>query len=277
MKTKNFIRKKGHGFTLVEIMIALGVSGILLIGLTRLYSVTINSYSLQEQLTEMNQNAKFVIKEVTDILSESGASCAAINSDSTDKDTIIKLSGAGPVYNGFTIKINPRGGLYVVSQPCTLEVGAKCSLQVDNAAKFRYANLLAKLPNPQTSKIRPIQIYTLDSVHTSNNMIYISGGAVKDTFKAKDAFYSFVNHTFYLNGGDLCVDSNANVLAENVDSLNVSFYTVAGATAASWQNMRSVRLVVQVRTSLADNRYKEYSDHKRRIKLTAQFRLKNKV
>jgi hypothetical protein len=73
------------------------------------------------------------------------------------------------------------------------------------------------------------------------------------------------------------VDSNANVLAENIDSLKISFYTITGSAATTWQTIRSAGLVVEARTSLPDNRYQGYGDHKRRLKLTTKFRVKNRV
>src|SRR5512136_1126033 len=72
------------GFTLLEVMIALGVASLVLLGLMRFYSTMLKSYSLQDQLTEMNQNGKYVVKELSEILSQAGADCMAINSDSTD-------------------------------------------------------------------------------------------------------------------------------------------------------------------------------------------------
>ncbi len=260
-------------------MIALAIAGILLTGLTKLYSLTLKSYSLQEQLTDMNQNAKYTIKEISDILTQAGADCAAMNSDTTDKDTIIKVSGAPP-YSDFTIKINPRGGLFVITKLCTVKtVGGMCSIQVNDTTSFKAANKLGHLPNPATASIRPFRIFNLDSIHTSNKYIFISGCSEKDTFRIDDAIYSFVNNRYYLNGTNICLNTDDNILAENIDSFKVTFYNIAGesniASTPPWLTMRSARIVVESMTATRDPRYP--GDGKRRLKLSYCFRLKNKV
>ena len=277
-------RENSSGFTLLELMIALGVSCILVLGLTKIYSSVLRSYSMQDQLTEMNQNAKFVMEELSDVLMQVGASCAAVNSDTTDKDTIIKPTGSP--CSDFTVKVNPRGGLFVITSRCSLNtLAARCSLQVDSANPFRNATLLEKIPCQTPPTARAISIYSLDSIHTTSNYIYFhsSSGSAKDTFYVNDAICSFVNHRYYLNGTSLCLDSAGNVLAENIDSLKISFFDPNGnaltlaATPTLWAKVWSMSIMVESTTSLPDNAYNGYSDHRHRLKLSYQFRLKNKV
>lgn len=272
-----FKSNRNQGFTLVEVMIALAVSGILLVGLTKLYTLMLKSYSLQEELTEMNQNAKFTIKEISDILTQAGADCAAMNSDTTDKDTIIKVTG-DPPYSDFTLRINPRGGLFIITmkQP----IGAQCSVQVSNVANFRVAKKLGQLPYAVTVPTRTtVRIYNLDSIHTTNSNIFISGGAATDTFFVNDAIYSFDTCRYYLNGTNLCLNADTNVLAENIDSFKVTFFDVAGNSSITstppWLTMRSASMVVVATTATPDCKYP--GDGKRRLKLSYKFRLKNKV
>ena len=275
------------GFTLIEIMIGLMVSSLLIIGLTRLYSTMLSSYSLQEQLTEMNQNAKFTIKEISDVLMQAGADCAAINSDTLDKDTII-TPDAVPCH-GFTIKVNPRGGLYVVLSRIpaagTMDTRVVCSLTVDDVSKFKpsIANWLEKIPLQNLSNPRKIAIYKLDSIHTTTNRVYFSSGIAVDSFCVNDAVFSFKNNHYGLSGTTLCL--NNDTLAENIDSLTILFYNNQGnqldlsATPTLWARVWSITITVEATTSLPDNRYidKEHGDHWRRLKLSYQFRLKNKV
>jgi hypothetical protein len=122
-----------------------------------------------------------------------------------------------------------------------------------------------------------VRKYRLNSVNQESNMIYISGGATKDTFYADDAIYSFSCNRYYLSGTNFCLNNDTNVLAENIDSLKISFFTLGGTSTTNWQVMRSVRFVVESTTSASDSRYNGYPDHKRRIKLVNEFRLRNKV
>jgi len=280
---KNVFRGDNRGFTLIEIMIGLMVSSLLIIGLTRLYSTMLKSYSLQEQLTEMNQNAKFTIKEITDVLMQAGADCAAINTDTLDKDTLIKP--AAIPCRDFTIKVNPRGGLYTIQSRIpsagSMNTTGKCSLSVDNAAKFKYATLLEKVPLQIPPTSRKIVIYTLDSVHTATNYVYFSHGMAADSFCVNDAIFSCVNQRYNLNATALCM--NGDTISENIDSLTIVFLDNNGsalslaATPTLWAKVWAIQLTVEAMTSLPDNRYTGYADHRRRLKLTYQFRLKNKV
>jgi prepilin-type N-terminal cleavage/methylation domain-containing protein len=263
------------GFTLIEIIIGLGISAILVLGLTRLCSVMLNSYSLQEQLTEMNQNAKFTIKEVSDVLMQAGADCELVN-DSLEKDTLLKVAGAP--CDSFTIKVNPRGGFFTVTKQCTLNTSvASCSLQVDNAYAFRFANKLGKIPEASTAPSRSVKTYTLNGVNLVNNKISITGGGSGDIFYKNDGLYSFNFQRYYLNGTNLCLNNDTNVLAENIDTFKVTFMDSTGSSTTSWQLMKSVALFVDATTSLQDMRYTKYSDHRRHLPLTYTFRLKNKI
>ena len=85
---------RAGGFTLLELLVGVGVSAILILGLTRLFSATLNSYSLQDQLTEMNQNAKFAMKEFSNVLMQAGADCILVDGDTLKKDTHHQASQA---------------------------------------------------------------------------------------------------------------------------------------------------------------------------------------
>jgi|GEM_PF-1112770 Tfp pilus assembly protein PilW len=263
------------GFTLLEIIIGVGISAILILGLTRLFSVTLNSYSLQEQLTEMNQNAKFAIKELSDVLMQAGADCGLVT-NMLVKDTIIKAASAP--CNSFTIKVNPRGGLYTISKDTTLNTLSACSLKVDNAYSFRLADNIGHLSSIN-HYAAPFKTYALNGIDSTNNKLCISGGLAVDSFFAGDGLYSFSSQRYYLNGTNLCLNTDDNVMAENIDSLKITFMDSTGTFTTSWSLMKSVGLVVESTTSLPDNRYSNppWNDHRRRLKLTYQFRLKNKV
>jgi len=267
------------GFTLVEVLVAIAISGLIIIGLTRLFSTAINSYSLQDQLTEMNQNARFTIKELSDVIQQAGANCALINTDTLNNDTIIKVSSTASRCT-VTVKVNPRGGLYQIPIQTVLNTTtARCSLSVNNGYSFRYADKLGKVPNSSSSSTRQVKIYTLDSVNTSTNKIFFHGGSsTTDTFYVSDGVYSFNINKYYLKGDSLCMGNDTNVIAENIDSLKITFLQNNGVTSTTqWNSMWSARITVRATTSLADMKYNEYSDHKHRLLLTYAFRLKNKV
>ncbi len=269
MKTTKNIFKSANGFSLIEVIVALSISSLILIFLTRLFSVSLNSYNLQEQLADMNQNAKFTIKEISDILMQAGADLQIIDSDTLDKDTIIIPDGSSLPCSGFKIKINPRGGVFQIPQKIKPAV---CSIQVENASTFRLADKIQKLPGPNSTL--PVKVYSLIRYDSLTNFVVFSPS---DTFTEGDAVVSFVYSHYYLNGTNLCLDNNSNIIAENIDTMGITFLDVDGDPTSDWRNMRSVRIKVCARTSIPDKKYTGHPDHYRRITLHHEFRLRNKV
>src|SRR5271157_2399698 len=180
------------GFTLLELLVGVGVSAILILGLTRLFWSALDSYSLQDQFTEMNQNAKFAMEEVSNVLMQAGANCILVDGDTLNKDSIISSVASTPC-NSFTVKVNPRGGFFTVTPAtaCKLNTSANCSLQVDNAFPFRLADSLAKIPEINSAPTRSVIDYKITGIDSTHNKICISGGGANDSFYVGDGLYSF--------------------------------------------------------------------------------------
>ncbi|MDM8564730.1 PilW family protein [Candidatus Halobeggiatoa sp. HSG11] len=60
--------KKLHGFSLVEIMVALAISTILLAGVVSIFNMSKRTYTLQSGLSDLQSNARFVMNELIDEL-----------------------------------------------------------------------------------------------------------------------------------------------------------------------------------------------------------------
>ena len=60
--------KKLHGFSIVEIMVALVISTILLGGVVTVFNMSKRTYTLQSELSDLQSNARFVMNELIDEL-----------------------------------------------------------------------------------------------------------------------------------------------------------------------------------------------------------------
>ncbi|MBN1757913.1 MAG: prepilin-type N-terminal cleavage/methylation domain-containing protein [Chitinispirillaceae bacterium] len=267
MTTRKRIRNAG--FTFVELLVAFGISALVLIFLSRLFSATLASSNLQDQLSEMNQNARYTIKELSDILMEAGSDLQSIYLDTLEKDTVIIPDDDASPCSGFTVKINPRGGIFLVPQTSHIAI---TGMEVSNARKFSHTNQLQRIPG--ASSTLPLKFYTLTGIDTVTNFIYFTPA---DSFVKGDAFCSFIKERYYLSGTDLCLNTTDNIIAENIDSLAIIFYDKGGNTTTRWSDMKSAEILVRARTAHPDPKYDEYDDHYRRVTLTYTFRLRNKT
>lgn len=59
------VRNGGHGFTLVEVLIAMGIASLLLGSMYSVYSSSHKSFRVQEQMAEAQQNARAAIQLMT--------------------------------------------------------------------------------------------------------------------------------------------------------------------------------------------------------------------
>jgi len=73
--------KKSLGFSLIEIMVALAISTILLAGVVSIFNLSKRTYTLQSDLSELQDNARFVMDNLIDELRVAGyTGCKDINS-----------------------------------------------------------------------------------------------------------------------------------------------------------------------------------------------------
>jgi len=87
MEIKNEVQRKSleRGFTLVELMVSLVIATILIVGIYQLYRSTQNTYLAQDQLAELQQNARIGIEEMIREMRLAGyqANCTTTQADST--------------------------------------------------------------------------------------------------------------------------------------------------------------------------------------------------
>lgn len=70
--------RKQHGVTLVELMIAITISSIVMIGISSVYTSSKRSYKLQEEFSRLQENGRFAINHITRFVRGAGYSgCAS--------------------------------------------------------------------------------------------------------------------------------------------------------------------------------------------------------
>jgi Tfp pilus assembly protein PilE len=253
-------KKQGAwGFTFVELIITIAAGSIVILGVYRLLTQSLWSYNLQEQMTDMNQNATYTIKKLTEVLSQAG-------SDLPDSGyPVISVANGHDV----TVKTNDKGAKQIMST--SLLSSAK--IPVDNGAPFVGCDTIVVDSGSGILK------YPLDSVRAvaSPDTVYLKSPAVV-TLKQWDRVYGAFTERYYSNNLNFCYNTDDVVLAENIDSIAITFYDTSHTATTNWGQMSSGSVYVRARTLSPDKFYKhpKFKDGYRRLALTMDFRLRNK-
>ena len=256
-----------HGFTMVEVMVGVMVSGLLVVGVTRFFTDSHRNYNLREKLSERDQNGQYVVKHLEDRLMEAGANLP-------DTGMILIEPGKAPE-DGFNLAINPRGGV----QPIYSDLPSGNRVPLDDQTGFREASSVLLVP---IDKAKAPEILTIETSFSQGGFVkgLKDGSQAQDTlrlasaraFKTGDMLYAFASQDYVLKDGMFTMKGV--VLAENLDALELTFQDAAGNPTKDWYAMRSAKLAVTVRTSEPD--LANTPDIYRRVTLTSEVRLRNR-
>ncbi len=252
---------KQGGFSLLEMLVAIAVSGILLLIVVRFYKDSYRNYSLQEQIADRNQNAYFTIKHLTELMQQAGSGLP-------DSGYAVIMPAAGsPPHASVVIGTNPRGGSQVISQKVT----SVTKIAVDDTTSFGYAtDVLVDYLNPATATVKKSISSFIAGPPNAPDTIVLGSAVTLDT---GDVLYAYKQDTIALSGTDLTIGGT--VLAENVDTLEFRFYKTDKTAATTWGTMRSANIKVSARTPRADTRIT--GDQYRHLTLKMGVLFRNKI
>lgn len=257
------------GLTLVEVTVAIVVSGILIVGLVRFFKDFNRSYNNQEQVADRDQNAHYTVKRLSEAFMSAGANLPSKGW------AMISLPEGNPGPR-LVISVNPRGGVQYMAAPLfnALEI------PVDDPKGFAKAAYV--LVDPQadglaTTRNAIDRNYNADGFAngikpTGTGAIIRLTGSV--TLAVGDAVYAYDEEDFRLQDGNLTLDGN--VLAENIQNLSFAALTANQTPTNQWSAMRSGRIKVTARTRARDPHY-DQNDGYRKLDLSMDVLLRNRL
>jgi prepilin-type N-terminal cleavage/methylation domain-containing protein len=255
----SFLRKQ-RGFTLVEILIAVVVGSLAVVGIYRLFSASLRSYSLQDQVAGMYQNGTYSIKKISELLMQAGVDLPPKNY------TVLFAQSSRP--DSFCIKVNPNGARYTF----TSNLINSDSIPITNAASFAGCDSLLK-----DSLDTSFTVYQIQSVDTASAMdtIHLKIGS-HATFYAGTTIYGFktVSYSFKAR----TIYCNSDTLADNIDSMAIVYYDKNHAATTSWTQMVTANIYIRSRSAKLDLRYKcpGFNDGYRRVPMSTEVRFRNR-
>ncbi len=246
---------------MVELLITIAAGAVVILGVYRLLTQSLWSYNLQEQMTDMYQNATYTIRRLSEVLEQAGADLPTFY-----YPVIITSSSTT---SNITMRVNPYGGKWTFASYLS---SSKIPVTPDSVGKaFLGADSLLLDTGGWASSVKITGVVTGLPADT------VALGA-STTFNAFNVAFCATTHQYLLSGTNFCIDSAANVQAENIDALTMTFFDSTHAVTANWTNMSSCSLYVRARTASQDPKYKcpGFGDGYHRLALNMNLRFRNR-
>jgi type IV pilus assembly protein PilW len=266
--------KKGKGLTLIELLIALAISAILIAAIYRTFIGQQKSYTVQEQVADMQQNVRVAISKmmreirmagfgsISDVLDLPGGVnnfSHEVNPEGTNKITIVGGFRQIRQDNGDPITVDSASGTQVTLNYATdafdgakhkfISIGGieSNTVQSRDGAKLTLDNPL-KLSHPTGTPIFKIQAITYD--------LGLSDG--KPVLRRNEN-----------------TDGGSQPLAENIENVQFEYFDANGNPTAIPANIRMIRVTVIARTGMSDPEFKGGAGGYRRRTIASNVLLRN--
>jgi hypothetical protein len=254
-------KQGAHGLTMVELLITMAAGVLVILGVYRLLTQSLWSYNLQEQMTDMYQNATYTIKRLSEVLEQAGADLPTLY-----YPVILTASSTS---NNISMRVNPQGGKWTFPSDT---ICSTVQVSPDSIGKaFLGADSLLVDTGGWASSLK------INSVVTGLPIDTIILG-VSTNFHRFNVAFCATTHQYFLSGTNFCIDSAANVQAENIETLAMTFFDSTHAATTDWGSMSSCSLYVCARTASADPNYKcpGFGDGYHRLALNMNLRFRNR-
>lgn len=262
MKIKSFLQRN-RGVTLIELLIALVISAILIAAIYRTFIGQQKTYIVQEQVIDMQQNARVAINRMMREIRMAGF--GGLN-------YVLSLSGG---VNGFSEIITPSGDNVITI------VGGFKQIRRDNGDPILVSSVSGNkiILNYATDKFdeekhKFISIGGLESRKvesrsgkelTLDNPPSFNHPSGTPIFKIQAITYSVGT-----SGGKAVLRRDENTgggaqpLAENIENIRFEYFDADGNTTTNPKDIRMVRVSVTAKTERPDPEFKEGDGYRRR-------------
>jgi prepilin-type N-terminal cleavage/methylation domain-containing protein len=269
--------KGTKGLSLVELLVALVVSSILMAAVYRTFISQQKTYVVQEQVVDMQQNARAAIGRMMREIRMAGfGNVASILTGG-------KLFGSKTLSNVITDG-NPTGGLTVIT------VGASTTIAEDPSVlnQIKVTSLTDSQGNTlfDTGARKYIVVGGLEpreitNVDTGTKTLTLNSEVTQNP-KQDTSVVALRAVSYQISGGTLTRDENlgggAAPMADNISNLQLQYLDENGSVIAdpvtNAANIRVVGVSVTARTSQSDPDYKDSGGYRTRT-ITSNIRVRN--
>ncbi len=254
--------RSSRGVTLVELLIALVISGILIAALYRTFITQQKTYTVQEQVVDMQQNARAAINRMMREIRMTGFG------------NITEVLGLPGGVNGFTQIISPESNRITI-------VGGFKQIRRDNGDPIQIAS---------TSGNQIVLNYATDGFDGAAHRYICVGGVESNIVQSRSgptlrlakplkldhlagsAIFKVqaVTYDVGLSGGKTVLRRNENTgggrqpMAENIETVHFEYFDGDGNPTANPTAIRMIRVTVTAKTNMSDPEFKGEDGNRRR-------------
>ena len=256
--------RKKKGLTLIELLIALVLSSILIAALYRGFISQQKTYTVQDQVADMQQNLRIAISQMTREIRMAGYG----------GDILSMFANI----NGFTDLITPADNSITII--LADEVGVLKENAAKGASQLKVTN--ARIFNNDKKKylcLNGLNNYLVQSV-TSDTIVLTTPLAEGHPINQPLYLVKAITYSLGLSGGKTALRRNENTggggqpLAENIESLQFTYFDINGNVTANSPDIRMVKVTVTAKTNMVDPQLKGGDGYRRRT-LSSHIKVRN--
>jgi type IV pilus assembly protein PilW len=266
------------GITLIELLVALTISGMLVAGIYRTFVSQQHTFTVQEQVVDMQQNVRLAINRMTRELRMAGFG----GLDST-------FFGGSKVHGTYGNVVTPGGdgksvtviGGYLSAATLTANAWAgSTTIQVDNVSAFD----LDKKKYISINGLDPLRIKTING----NQIEFVNGETLGEDHLAGEPVFLLLAITYSIGTFEgksaLLRDDHLGLgpqpLAENIENLRFRYVMNTGETldvvpGNRYDDIRMIQVSLVARTDKTDPELAKTGDGFRRRTITSNIQLRN--
>jgi prepilin-type N-terminal cleavage/methylation domain-containing protein len=261
---KRNVFKRKNGLTLIELLIALVLSSILIAALYQLFISQQKTYTVQDQVADMQQNIRVAIDQMTREIRMAGYG-----------GNILAMFGH---INGFTNVITPANNSITILLADQVGVLKQNATKGTNQVKATNASVF----NTDKKKylcLNGLNNYLIQSIITDT--ITLATSLAEDHLIDEPVYIvKAITYSLGLSGGKTVLRRNENTggsaqpLAENMESLQFTYFDAMGHVASNPIDIRMVKVAVTSKTNMSDPEYKGGDGYRRRT-LSSNIKVRN--
>jgi type IV pilus assembly protein PilW len=267
------------GMTLIELLVALVVSGFLVGGVYRTFVSHQHTYTVQEQVVDMQQNARLAIHRMTKELRMAGFG----RMDDAFFGKVVG-KGGGKVHGSFEHVVTPGGGGDSVSVVGGYQTVTTLSANATSGSNTIQVNDVTgiDLDKKQYITINGVESHQI-SGKAGNQITFKAGETLSQDHFAGDPVFLIMVITYSIGmfEGKRALLRNDNLgagdqpVAENIESLQFAYFDANGNTTANPDDIRMIQVNIVSRTDQTDPELAKTGDGFRRRTLISNIQLRN--